>query len=270
MSPLRRFLLKVNASNCPGEIGRPDNVADWEGKIFKADTPRKTQERVHLPPEQTRNPDPGDHLLIWINDGPTGKGAGLTAIGEVSTFHPDTHEMVIKSIALFPDPRLNGTDLRDPNHHPALNDLHDSRVVPLRYIDHERWDAIREVAAIKVTNAARVYQNVTTAVEGKRLYIEATKLGRDSEFPKLVKELNRQQHSGVYKCEACCFSANKSSLFDAHHLVPLRLGERRTRSALEFAVLCPTCHRLAHRLAGALYDPLPVLEIKRWWQDREK
>jgi hypothetical protein len=152
MSPLRRFLLKVNASNCPREIGRPDNVADWEGKIFEADTPQKTRGLIPLPPEQTRNPDPGDHLLIWINDGSTGGGAGLTAIGEVSTFHPDTHEMVIKSIELFPAPRLNRTDLRDPSHHPVLNDVGDSRIAPLRYIDHEGWDAIREFAAIKVAS----------------------------------------------------------------------------------------------------------------------
>jgi hypothetical protein len=263
----RRFLVKVNASECPSEIGRPDNAADWEGKIFRVDTPQKTRGGVDLPPERTRDPEAGDHLLIWVNDGSNGGGAGLTASGEVSTFHSGTYELVIKSIELFPPPRLNRTDLRNSNHHSALNDVADSRVVPLRYIDDEGWDAIREVAAIKVATAASAYLDAAAA-EGKRAYSESMKLERDSEFPKLVKDKNRRLHGGVYKCEACTFSADKSSLFDAYHLVPLCLGARQTR-VLDFAVLCPTCHRLAHRL-GALHDPLPVSRIKTWWQDRRE
>jgi hypothetical protein len=254
-----RFILKVNASKCPGAIGRPDNAADWEGKVFKAETERGFA-------RHSEHPDPDDHLMIWINDGVKGVGAGLTAIGEVSSFDPNTHEIVTKNVQLFPAPRLNRTELMNPDDHRALAGLAGSRIVPLRSITPEDWDAIRESATKKVANAAASAHSNMTASEGKRRYSGSVTLERDPQISKEVKERNKRLHGGSYKCEACTFSEANSSLFDAHHLVPLCLGERQT-SVLNFAVLCPTCHRLAHRLR-ALHDPLRVEEIKNWWRER--
>ena len=189
----------------------------------------------------------------------------MTGIGEVSSFDPDTQEVVVEGVELFPNPRLNGYDLLNPDHHPALKDIASSRVAALRYETSEDWEAICKSAAEKVAMAARSDANVTTE-EGKRAYSRSVKLERDPKISKEVKERNKQLHEGVYKCEACAFSEGKSALFDAHHLVPLSLGQRQT-SVLDFAVLCPTCHRLAHRL-GALHDPLPVSEIKSWRQEK--
>jgi hypothetical protein len=262
-------LVKVNASECPDEIGRPDNAADWEEKIFKTGIPQKTRGGDDLPSEQIRNPEPGDHLLIWINDGPDGGGTGLTATAKVSDFRPlGKPEMVIKRIELFPAPRLDRTDLQDGqfNQYPVFDDVQRSRLVSLRYIDHKGWNAILEAAADKIARAARDNSRVTSE-EGKRLYRESVQLERNRDFVKLVKERNRHLHGGVYQCQACSFSADLSSLFDAHHLVPLCLGERQTE-VVDFAVLCPTCHRLAHRLGPTLYDPLSVSSIKSWWQNR--
>ncbi len=265
MTNPRRFLLKVNASECPDEVGQPDNIADWEGKSFQAGKPQATSGGMPLPPDQVRDPDPGDYLLIWINDGREGGGTGLTGIGEVSVFDPDTLEVVVKSIELFPPPRLNRADLGNPGHHPALHNIAVLRTQDLRYIGFEDWDAVRDLASKKVANSASAYLNVTTA-EGKRIYSESVKLERDPELRKAVMERNKWLYEGVYHCQACAFSANQSSLFDAHHLVPLCRGPRQT-GILAFAVLCPTCHRLAHRL-GSLHDPLPVSDIRSWWQKR--
>lgn len=264
MTSPRLFLLKVNASECPGEIGRPHDSSDWEGKIFKAGTPQKTRGGVELSPEQNRSPDPGDHLLIWVNDW-DGRGAGLTASGEVASLDLHSIELVPKRVELFSKPHLNSADLRNPMRHPALNDIARSRVVALRYLTREDWTAITDAAAKKVAMAIRQYVSIT-AEEGKRIYSQSVKLERDPKISLEVKERNKLLHGGTYKCEACAFSESRSSLFDAHHLFPLYLGPRET-SLRDFAVLCPTCHRLAHRL-GVLHDPLSVSEIKKWWQER--
>ena len=43
------------------------------------------------------------------------------------------------------------------------------------------------------------------------------------------------------------------SLLDVHHRNPLEEGVRYTTTA-DFALLCPTCHRIEHALPGSLAD----------------
>ena len=103
--------------------------------------------------------------------------------------------------------------------------------------------------------------------EGARKLVESEKIERDPRLSKLVKEQNKKHHGGVIVCESCQFESADPSLFDAHHLYPLAGGVRRT-SVEDLAVLCPTCHRVAHRRADDPTTPLPVDEIRKWLSPR--
>ena len=47
-------------------------------------------------------------------------------------------------------------------------------------------------------------------------------------------------------CMACGFKPKHISQIDVHHLFPLSEGGERLTSITDVAVLCATCHRLAH------------------------
>jgi hypothetical protein len=262
MSNPRRFLIKVDAIGCPDEVGRPESAVDWERKKFKTGTPQQSSAGEEFPAEHTRNPEPGDRLLIWVNDGKDGGGTGLTAMAEVGAFQADDGTVVARHVGLFQEPRLGLKGQLKPV--VALHDLAKSRGVRLRFLPSERWNAIREAAALKIAEA----ETQVSGNEGKRRWRKSAVLERTSKLGKLAKEANRKDHDGVYQCEACDFSAEFPSLFDAHHLSPLCLGERKTE-VHSFAVLCPTCHRLAHDQGQALYHPLTVPEIKSWLLERQ-
>jgi 5-methylcytosine-specific restriction protein A len=78
-----------------------------------------------------------------------------------------------------------------------------------------------------------------------------------------AKRLNAECHDGAYTCEACAFGSADSAMFDAHHPVPLAVGIRVTL-AEHLIVLCPTCHRKAHRKNGNPLDPFTLSEIIEW------
>ena len=98
--------------------------------------------------------------------------------------------------------------------------------------------------------------------EGRRYWTEQKKAERDPRLAREAMRLNRCRHGGWIKCEACGFSDKERSMFDAHHLSPLVLGERESVVS-DLAVLCPTCHRWAHSKAGDRLHPLPVKQIRR-------
>ncbi|MCZ6863684.1 MAG: HNH endonuclease [Alphaproteobacteria bacterium] len=100
----------------------------------------------------------------------------------------------------------------------------------------------------------------SSSKEGKRLWMLSLKAERDPVLRRHVMVLNRSQHGGVIVCEACGFADDKDAMFDAHHLRPLAVGERKSRPD-DLAVLCPTCHRWAHAKAEDKLSPVPVEEI---------
>lgn len=98
--------------------------------------------------------------------------------------------------------------------------------------------------------------------EGLKRYREARVSERDSTLRPALLELNRQANDGRYMCEACDFTHDVAGMFDAHHLHPLFHGERITRVD-DLALLCPTCHRAAHRLTADPSIPLNISQLKR-------
>lgn len=98
--------------------------------------------------------------------------------------------------------------------------------------------------------------------EGRRVwrlqrFIERSKACRNE-----AKALNKETNQGQLKCEACGISDSTDSLFDVHHPYPLAAGVRKT-TANDLKVLCPLCHRIAHRKAADPLSPLPVEAIRR-------
>ena len=113
---------------------------------------------------------------------------------------------------------------------------------------------------------AQLPHNVA-ADEGKRLAVLSTKLERDRDLVAEVKEINRAVHGGLVTCEGCGFADAAEGYLDAHHLVPLA-NEVRTSTAQDFAVLCPTCHRVVHRRGASQARPLRVADLRAWWKGR--
>lgn len=97
--------------------------------------------------------------------------------------------------------------------------------------------------------------------EGGRIYREVQLFERDSSLAKEARKQNRAKNGGTLVCEGCDFSDDLDGIFDVHHLVPLMLGVRETTMS-DLAVLCPTCHRWAHRKGRSLIDPLSLRELR--------
>ncbi|MCX7364703.1 MAG: HNH endonuclease [Alphaproteobacteria bacterium] len=102
---------------------------------------------------------------------------------------------------------------------------------------------------------------ILSAEEGKIRFKVAREAERDPALAKEAKRLNAERNDGRCTCEACRLSANSMALFDAHHISPIHAGARKT-AVSELAVLCPTCHRIAHVRALKMWLPLPVSEIR--------
>lgn len=96
--------------------------------------------------------------------------------------------------------------------------------------------------------------------EGKRVWKLQLETERDRGLGKDAKVLSTLRH-GRPTCEACRFAHDDPGMFDAHHPNPLATGIRTTL-AEHLIVLCPTCHRRAHRKDRLA--PYTLDELKAW------
>src|SRR5438045_1293540 len=71
--------------------------------------------------------------------------------------------------------------------------------------------------------------------------------------------VNERRNSGTLRCDHCTFdpidrlagtAISLRSALDVHHRHPLEEGKRRTTLS-DFALLCPTCHRIEHLVLNA-------------------
>lgn len=99
------------------------------------------------------------------------------------------------------------------------------------------------------------------AEEGARISKDVQLYERNSALSKEARRLNREAHGGALACEACGFTDEMDGMFDVHHLVPLMFGLRET-TVSDLVVLCPLCHRWAHRKGGGQTNPLPLVDLK--------
>jgi hypothetical protein len=200
MSDARRFLIKVEASNCPDEAGQPKAADDWEGKNFETGAPQKRSKGKEFPVEQTRNPEPGDKLLIWVN------GSGLTATAEVRIFQNKT--VTVQNIQLLPDPRLDDSDLKKPNAAPALSDLARNRPTKLRFLTTEGWEAICDAAKLKGDQLSSE-EAAQELARRKTLGEQATRRGQQK-FSETMRN--------IYQGQCAITRCNTSAALQASHI----------------------------------------------------
>jgi 5-methylcytosine-specific restriction enzyme A len=99
--------------------------------------------------------------------------------------------------------------------------------------------------------------------EGQRLWILQQRIESVGEVKTLAKRLNAERNNGRVTCEACAYSSQDSAMLDAHHPTPLSAGVRTT-FASQLQILCPTCHRRAHRATDNKLEPATLTELRAW------
>lgn len=99
--------------------------------------------------------------------------------------------------------------------------------------------------------------------EGRELWRLQRQKESSPELKREAKRRNAERHGGRCTCEACAYASRDSAMFDAHHPIPLAVGVRITL-AEHLVVLCPTCHRKAHRKNDNPLDPYSLGELIEW------
>lgn len=112
----------------------------------------------------------------------------------------------------------------------------------------------------RVTQVGSMPPTRISKEEGQRRSREVQVYERSGELPRLARELNREANNGVLVCDACGFQDGLDGMFDVHHVVPLMFGTRETTLS-DLAVLCPLCHRWAHKKGGGQTTPLSMFEL---------
>lgn len=98
--------------------------------------------------------------------------------------------------------------------------------------------------------------------EGEATWQVQKKIERSSRIAMAAFVKNAKRHEGMYACEACGFQHSDRAMFDAHHPHPLLAGPRTTKAS-DLIVLCPVCHRRAHRSANRLL-PYDLTHLRAW------
>ena len=96
--------------------------------------------------------------------------------------------------------------------------------------------------------------------EGRRIWTLQLNIERDRGKGNEAKRLSAARH-GRPTCEACGFGHDDFGMLDAHHPNPLASGIRQTL-AEHLVILCPTCHRRAHRKDKLA--PYTLAEVREW------
>jgi hypothetical protein len=102
----------------------------------------------------------------------------------------------------------------------------------------------------------------SASAEGRRRYRLQAQIERRSWMAREAKRLNAAQNQGKVTCEACTFGHPDGAMMDAHHERPLAGGVRDTRVE-DLRILCPICHRRAHRSADRL-EPFSIADLRDW------
>lgn len=129
----------------------------------------------------------------------------------------------------------------------------------LRLVDLPPLPNFREPA--NVTLVGSFLPKKLSGEEGRKIYREVQVFERSSTLAKEARKLNREANGGTLVCAGCDFSDDLDGLFDVHHTVPLMLGVRETTLS-DLTVLCPTCHRWAHRKGRHVWDPLSLDDLR--------
>jgi 5-methylcytosine-specific restriction protein A len=86
----------------------------------------------------------------------------------------------------------------------------------------------------------------------------------------LKKRKSVLAQQGFLSCEACginleaSFGSEKFNVYECHHLLPLHVSGETITKIEDLALLCPTCHRVSHRITPwpTLSDLKKIVSIK--------
>src|SRR5580765_717284 len=100
---MAQFLIKVNATGCPGGLAQPTAAGDWEDGWFAV----ACNTRRYVGPQ----PLPFDYCLIWVNELPRDRtlGAGLVASAIIQTVRGSSEPEAIQIFVpqLLSSPMVN-------------------------------------------------------------------------------------------------------------------------------------------------------------------
>jgi 5-methylcytosine-specific restriction protein A len=203
--------------------------------------------------------------------------------GSIGKSHPKVHELslLLRSLPIHPVNVRVGT-FRNPNgvsrkigdihtHRPGYAGKQTSgsrmdREIWIRYGNRPELAHILATAIREGASTAHAPEDDEESIEdihheGRIVYRRHRTRERD---PKLRKKklAEVQRRYGQLVCEACNeilsnrYGPLGDEAYEVHHLVPLSAAGQRETRLDDVALLCPTCHRIAHRI-----DP---------WPDRER
>lgn len=91
-----------------------------------------------------------------------------------------------------------------------------------------------------------------TYLEGRVLYRQHLRRERNKQL-RVKKMAEVRDRFGCLKCEACDinlaerFGEERYEVYECHHIVPLAKTGPKKSKVTDLALLCPTCHRVAHK-----------------------
>lgn len=89
--------------------------------------------------------------------------------------------------------------------------------------------------------------------EGRISYRLHRRRERDPRVRARKRAAVRKKH-GHLLCEACNvrledrYGTDAADVYECHHLMPLHVSGETITTVMDLALLCPTCHRVAHRI----------------------
>lgn len=243
----------------PGFESAPDYVAahkvhkDFAGRLI-AIHKLKTTSR---PLQQILGNDEYRHLQdIWAQDDK--RYRWTVAFTVVESFdiigHPKAKDVLGEEEYknLFQRPSATLRVLNDKQRN-LLADLElQSRIVPITGLGIE--DALEAADQTEIDSA--ILENISADLSGALEGVEIVKSIRlKRRVARLAQQfINQRKAENNLICDNCRFDPKKLAeaigidergFFDVHHKNPLEKGERYT-SLKDFALLCPTCHRIEH------------------------
>ncbi|MGY6638097.1 MAG: HNH endonuclease [Erythrobacter sp.] len=102
----------------------------------------------------------------------------------------------------------------------------------------------------------------TASQAGEATWQLQKRLERDPRLSRKALARNADANGGTYTCDACGFQHPDRAMFDVHHAHPLLAGPRQTQTS-DLIVLCPVCHRRAHRSPNRML-PYDLEELRAW------
>jgi predicted Mrr-cat superfamily restriction endonuclease len=130
-------------------------------------------------------------------------------------------------------------------------------------IKHETLQAeVKDLLSLPISKVrpAWITEAPEGVLEGERRTREQAFLSRDYRVVAEAWSANLSRYR-VGTCEICKFEADDRGMFDVHHLDPIAQGRRITKVS-DLLVLCPRCHRRAHRKPGPI--PYSLEELRAW------